>query len=113
MEVKSSFGRRFKRRYLNRIILYILAILISLYFLGPFMWLCISSVSPLYKLTDKPPHWIPNNIDFTHYMLILNLVSVHDLGGLAEEHFAGSPEKVPMGIRNSVIISSSKSLPLP
>ena len=105
MESKMTL-RKFRRRYQKKIILYVLAILISIYFLGPFMWLVISSVSPLPELTDKPPHWIPNNIDLRRLGMVLNLVSIHEVGGIAEEAFAGSPEKILFGIRNSIIISS-------
>ena len=94
-----------KRGTPKKVAVYLLAFLISLFFLAPFYWLIISSVSPLYELTTRPPHWFPEDLDFSRILMFLDLLPFG--AGITSGQYQETAFKVLSGMRNSLIISSS------
>jgi len=45
---------------LKKLIIFISSLLLSLYVLGPLVWMVSSSFQPENEITSKPPHWIPH-----------------------------------------------------
>src|SRR5919198_2341556 len=56
------------RRY--RIFIHVAAVLVSLVFLGPFLWLFIASIAPQTELLARPLDWIPDNLSLHRYSQI-------------------------------------------
>jgi multiple sugar transport system permease protein len=81
------------RRY--RIFIHAAALLVSVIFLAPFLWLLIASVSSPVELLRVPLKWIPSHISFSRY----------------EQIFSASGENIFANFRaalvNSVIVASA------
>jgi len=59
--------RKSMRKILSRVILYALVVLIMVWTLAPFVWLCITSISTQAKLNRIPIQWLPDPPTFEHY----------------------------------------------
>jgi len=94
-----------KRGTPKKVLVYLLAFFISLFFLVPFFWLIITSISPLPELTTRPPHWVPENPDFDRILMFLELLPFG--AGITSGQYQETAFKVLSGMRNSLIISSS------
>ena len=56
------------RRY--RIFIHVAAVLVSLVFLAPFLWLFVASIAPQTDLLARPLHWIPAHPSLHRYSQI-------------------------------------------
>lgn len=52
--------------------IYLCAIILVTFLIGPYLWMVISSISPERELISTPPHWVPEQPTFERYK---NLVS--------------------------------------
>lgn len=92
-----------KKRILifSRNILFYLAIIILICIIvGPFIWMFVSSISPQIELSQKPPHWFPENPTLFRYQALFSG---------AESGFTSMPagvEKFLRGLKNSLIVST-------
>ncbi|HHW48686.1 MAG TPA: carbohydrate ABC transporter permease [Clostridiaceae bacterium] len=59
------------RKIINRAVIYILAALIVIYVLAPYLWLIISSISTKADLLKVPLNWIPRKPTLENYYTIL------------------------------------------
>jgi len=85
--------------------LFILAIIALLCIMvGPFLWMVISSVSPLVELSATPPHWIPEKPTLFRYQALFV--------GAAQgsTSLPAGIEKFLRGLKNSLIVSSLTTL---
>ncbi|NLJ80449.1 MAG: carbohydrate ABC transporter permease [Firmicutes bacterium] len=57
-------------KHLRGSVKYILALIITVIVLVPFLWLVISSLSPEKELLAKPLRWLPSRISFERYLNI-------------------------------------------
>lgn len=59
------------RPTLGQIIFYTFVLMFIFAVVAPFAWMVISSISPQYELSQRPPHWIPENPTLARYRAIL------------------------------------------
>lgn len=87
--------------FFSQNILFFLAITIFIcIIIGPFIWMFISSISPQIELSQKPPHWFPENPTLFRYRALFSG---------ADSGFSSIPagvEKFLRGLRNSLVVSS-------
>lgn len=83
-----------KRKTIDLITNYVVSIIILIIFIGPFLWVVISSISPEFELKSVPVHWFPEQPTFDNY---LNLIKGTGKD-LASRYFMES-------VRNSLIVA--------
>lgn len=71
--------------------------------LAPFVWMVISSVSPQVELTQRPPHWIPENFTLHRYQALFFPGSVSTSLPVAADKFL-------VALGNSLIISTATTM---
>lgn len=88
---------------IEKVIVYILVLMVIFAVLAPFLWMLISSISPQTELSAKPPHWIPKTPTLARYRAIfLHTDEVQSL--------PVGVEKFLQGLVNSLIISSATTV---
>lgn len=60
-------------RRLGRILYYVLNIILSILFLGPFVWTLVTSIKPTDQILTYPPQLIPRSVTFEHYKTVLTV----------------------------------------
>lgn len=78
------------RKLTGTILTYLTAVLLATMILAPFVWLLISSLSPLTDLISRPLRWISPNASLERYRLIL---------------FGAEGENFRLALRNSTIVA--------
>jgi len=86
------------KKYISRIILYVLVILIVVWTLAPFTWLFLSGLFP-YKelLSERATHWFPKNPTFKNFQAMFDINS----------HIG---QRFIYAFRNSLIIAGSVTI---
>jgi multiple sugar transport system permease protein len=72
------------RRASNRLILYALVLLVSVWLVGPFVWLFVTSVSYQRNLLARPLSFIPPEVTLENYRMVLGFVRFHAEGQAAK-----------------------------
>ncbi len=54
----------------KKLIIFISSMLVTLYVLGPLVWMISSSFQPENEITSKPPHWIPHHPTMENFKAI-------------------------------------------
>jgi multiple sugar transport system permease protein len=86
------------RRLASRATIYILAVIVAVWVLGPIFWILKSSLSTQTDLLNVPPDVLPRHWTFDNYLgMFINLP-----GGLP-----GQEKLIPPALLNSLIIASS------
>jgi len=86
------------KKYISRIILYILVILIVVWTLAPFTWLFISGLFPYKELvSDRTTSWFPKNPTFKNFQAMFDI----------ESHIG---QRFMNSLRNSMIIAGSVTI---
>lgn len=83
-----------KQRTVDLIVNYFVSIVILIVFIGPFVWMIISSISPEYELKSVPVRWFPTSPTLKNYMDLINGTG----SDLASRYFMES-------VRNSIIVA--------
>ena len=60
-----------KRKVVNNIFVYIVAMLICLFSIIPILWTLSTSFKPNFLIYAQPPQWIPKQVTFQHYLDVL------------------------------------------
>ena len=72
------------RRASNRLILYGLVLLVSVWLVGPFVWLFVTSVSYQRNLLARPLSFVPPEVTLENYRMVLGFVRFHAEGQAAK-----------------------------
>lgn len=83
-----------KRRIIGLAASYLISVVVLIVFVGPFVWLVISSISPEFELKSVPVHWFPEHPTFANYIDLLKGSGQE----LASRYFVQS-------VRNSLIVA--------
>jgi multiple sugar transport system permease protein len=86
-----------RRRTASRVVLYGLVVLVGLWLVGPFLWLFVTSVSYQKHLLARPLSFIPPEVTFDNYRMVLGFVRFHAEGQAA---------KILPSMLNSLIVAS-------
>lgn len=84
------------RRIGNRGLLYALVLLVALWLVGPFLWLFVTSISYQRNLLARPLAFIPPEVTFDNYRMVLGMMRFH-----AEAQVA----KILPSMLNSLIVA--------
>lgn len=60
-------------RHLGKVLYYVLNIILSVLFLGPFVWTLVTSIKPTDQILTYPPQLIPRSVTFEHYKTVLTV----------------------------------------
>lgn len=90
-------GRQWARSRGSRVVLYALVALVTLWLVGPFGWLFVTSVSYQKHLMDRPLSLIPPEVTLENYRMILGQVRFH-----AE----GQASKILPSMWNTLVVAS-------
>jgi multiple sugar transport system permease protein len=85
------------RRRASRAVLYGLVLLVGLWLVGPFVWLFVTSVSYQKHLLARPLSFVPPEVTFDNYRMVLGFVRFHAEGQAA---------KILPSMLNSLIVAS-------
>lgn len=66
--------RKRKKNTLFKALIYLSAVVLTLYILGPFLWMFISSISPEIELISGSRKWFPSNPTLKRYEALINKV---------------------------------------
>lgn len=88
-------------RRANRTIVYALVALVALWLVGPFVWLFVTSVSYQRNLLARPLAFIPPEVTFENYRMVLGMVRFHAEGQAA---------KILPSMLNSLIVAAAVTL---
>jgi multiple sugar transport system permease protein len=72
------------RRLGSRLVLYGLVAIVALWLVGPFIWLFVTSISYQRHLLARPLAFVPPEITFDNYRMVLGLVRFHAEGQAAK-----------------------------
>ena len=72
------------RRASNRLMLYGLVLLVSVWLVGPFVWLFVTSVSYQRNLLARPLSFVPPEVTLENYRMVLGFVRFHAEGQAAK-----------------------------
>ncbi len=99
LTVGSSYrASRYKRRSAgSRLVLYGLILAVTLWLVGPFVWLFVTSVSYQKNLLARPLSFIPPEVTLDNYKMILGLIRFHAEGQAA---------KILPSMLNSLIVAT-------
>src|SRR2546422_10609847 len=76
---------RYKARCVgSRVVLYALVLAMTLWLIGPFVWLFVTSISYQRNLMARPLSLIPPEVTLDNYRMILGLVRFHAEGQAAK-----------------------------
>ncbi len=89
------------RRIGNRGLLYALVLLVALWLVGPFLWLFVTSISYQRNLLARPLAFIPPEVTFDNYRMVLGMMRFH-----AEAQAA----KILPSMLNSLIVAGLVTL---
>ena len=85
-------------RRANRTVVYVLVALVALWLVGPFVWLFVTSVSYQRNLLARPLAFIPPEVTFDNYRMVLGMVRFHAEGQAA---------KILPSMLNSLIVATA------
>jgi multiple sugar transport system permease protein len=60
-------------RHLGKILYYVLNVILSILFLGPFVWTLVTSIKPTDQILTYPPQLIPRSVTLEHYKTVLTV----------------------------------------
>jgi len=89
--------------FFSQAVFYTFVLMFLFAILAPFFWMFISSISPQRELTQRPPHWIPEEPTSIRYQALFFPDSVETSVPLGARRFIS-------GMRNSLVISTSTML---
>jgi multiple sugar transport system permease protein len=85
------------RRAASRVVLYGLVALVGLWLIGPFVWLFVTSISYQRHLLARPLSFVPPEVTFDNYRMVLGFVRFHAEGQAA---------KILPSMLNSLIVAA-------
>ena len=91
------------RRGLNWILFYAFVLVLVFAVLAPFVWMVISSISPQVELTERPPHWIPEEPTLRRFRALI-------FGPGQGQSIPVATERFVSALVNSLLISSTTTL---
>ncbi len=89
-----------QRRFLRKLVLFLLTIPILLFIFFPVLWLFSASLSTQVELFTVPPHWVPEHPTFQNYLDII----------FPDQAASSVPRTFGVALLNSIKIASSVTI---
>jgi len=97
------------RQSLNTVLLNILAILLIVYIIGPFVWMAAASIQGENELLKKPPNLFPENptLDNYNYVFTGKIPTAYEVKGQIRSRISQEARLIGPALKNSFIIAIS------
>lgn len=98
-----------KRRTLNQILLNLLALLLLVFIVAPFLWVAIASFQGEVELLSRPPHLIPQNptLDNYNYVFTGKIPEAYEVKGQLRSRISEDARKIAPALKNSFIVAGT------
>jgi multiple sugar transport system permease protein len=98
-----------KKRTLNLILLNLLALLLLLFIVAPFLWVAIASFQGEVELLSRPPHIIPQNptLDNYNYVFTGKIPEAYEVKGQLRSRISEDARKIAPALKNSFIVAGT------
>jgi multiple sugar transport system permease protein len=93
------------RRALGRAVLYVLAVALTLYVIGPFLWLVSASLQTDVALFRQPPEWVPDPVLLDNYRYVFTGELPREQGIGAVAAFTQEARRIPRSLGNSFVVA--------
>ncbi len=98
-----------KKRTLNLILLNLLALLLLVFIVAPFLWVAIASFQGEVELLSRPPHLIPQNptLDNYNYVFTGKIPEAYEVKGQLRSRISEDARKIAPALKNSFIVAGT------
>lgn len=98
-----------KKRTLNLILLNLLALLLLIFIVAPFLWVAIASFQGEVELLSRPPHLIPRNptLDNYNYVFTGKIPVAYEVKGQVRSRISEEARKIAPALKNSFIVAGT------
>jgi multiple sugar transport system permease protein len=98
-----------KKRNLNLILLNLLALLLLVFIVAPFLWVAIASFQGEVELLSRPPHLIPQNptLDNYNYVFTGKIPEAYEVKGQVRSRISEDARKIAPALKNSFIVAGT------
>jgi len=98
-----------KKRTLNLILLNLLALLLLIFIVAPFLWVAIASFQGEVELLSRPPHLIPQNptLDNYNYVFTGKIPEAYEVKGQLRSRISEDARKIAPALKNSFIVAGT------
>ena len=98
-----------KKRTLNLILLNLLALLLLIFIVAPFLWVAIASFQGEVELLSRPPHLIPQNptLDNYNYVFTGKIPEAYEVKGQVRSRISEDARKIAPALKNSFIVAGT------
>lgn len=95
------------RRTLNLVLLNLLALLLLIYIVAPFLWVAIASFQGEVELLSRPPHLIPQNptLDNYNYVFTGKIPEAYEVKGQVRSRISEEARKIGPALKNSFVVA--------
>jgi multiple sugar transport system permease protein len=99
-------------RTFNRIFLNLLALLLLVFILAPFLWVAIASFQGEVELLSRPPHLIPQNptLDNYNYVFTGKIPEAYEVKGQVRSRISEEARKIAPALKNSFVVAGTVML---
>jgi len=101
-----------KQRTLNLILLNLLALLLLIFIVAPFLWVAIASFQGEVELLSRPPHLIPQNptLDNYNYVFTGKIPEAYEVKGQVRSRISEDARKIAPALKNSFVVAGTVML---
>jgi multiple sugar transport system permease protein len=101
-----------KRSTVNQILLNLLALLLLIFIVAPFLWVAIASFQGEVELLSRSPHLIPQNptLDNYNYVFTGKIPEAYEVKGQVRSRISEDARKIAPALKNSFIVAGTVML---
>ena len=99
-------------RTLNMVFLNLLALLLLIFIVAPFLWVAIASFQGEVELLSRPPHLIPQNptLDNYNYVFTGKIPEAYEVKGQVRSRISEEARKIAPALKNSFVVAGTVML---
>jgi len=100
------------KRTLNVVLLNLLALLLLIYIVAPFLWVAVASFQGEMELLSRPPHIIPQNptLDNYNYVFTGKIPTAYAVTGQLRSRISAEARLIAPALKNSFIVAGTVML---
>ena len=100
------------KRTFNLIFLNLLALLLLIFIVAPFLWVAIASFQGEVELLSRPPHLIPQNptLDNYNYVFTGKIPEAYEVKGQVRSRISEDARKIAPALKNSFVVAGTVML---
>jgi multiple sugar transport system permease protein len=100
------------KRTLNVVFLNLLALLLLIYIVAPFLWVAVASFQGEMELLSRPPHIIPQNptLDNYNYVFTGKIPTAYEVTGQLRSRISEEARLIAPALKNSFVVAGTVML---